>query len=373
MLIGNRAAFIGVIFGIFLAILLISQQSAIFLGLVTRSYRMVTDFSQPNIWVMDPSTRGEDLIRAMPREYLTYIKRIPNIEWAVPLRYLQLPLSTASGIFRVTEIYGIDDETLMGAPVLIEGNLRDLHQEGGIIIDSSSVSGMLAKVAPNGQKIPLEIGDRLEINGVKAIIVGIAKVTPGFYPQPVVYTMNNQFQRFSGSNRIEYIAAKTQDKADVDQVLKQINNYPNVLGMTSDQLARRIAKHFLGTGILINFGLSVILGLIIGFSIAGQIFYIMTIHNLMYYALIKALGGSQKMILSMIIVQALMVGMIGYFIGTGVTLLWGFAVKDTSLTFDFPWQLLVFTGSLALLICIFTVCLSAKKVLKLDPKILMNL
>ena len=45
MLIGNRAAFIGMIFGIFLAILLISQQSAIYLGLISRSYRIVTNIS----------------------------------------------------------------------------------------------------------------------------------------------------------------------------------------------------------------------------------------------------------------------------------------------------------------------------------------
>ena len=37
----------------------------------------------------------------------------------------------------------------------------------------------------------------------------------------------------------------------------------------------RIANHFLKTGILINYGISVLLGMIIGFSIAGQIFYIM--------------------------------------------------------------------------------------------------
>src|ERR1700722_16085349 len=121
MLIGNRANFIGVIFGVFLAILLISQQSAIFLGLVSRSYRMVTEISLPDVWVMDPASHGEDLVRGMPKSYLGYVKNIPHIEWAVPIRYMQIPLTTPSGIFRIAEVYGIDDETLIGVPTLLKG------------------------------------------------------------------------------------------------------------------------------------------------------------------------------------------------------------------------------------------------------------
>ena len=344
MLIGNRAAFIGAIFGTFLAILLISQQSAIFLGLVSRSYRIVTDVHLPNIWVIDPATHGEDLIRGMPKDYLGYIRSIPNIEWAEPVNYMSMPFKTPSGAFKVAEVYGIDDESLMGAPPLIKGNVNDLHREGGVIIDTNSAENFLAITLPDGTKIPLEIGATLEINGQRAVIVGIGKPTPGFYPQPIIFTTNSQFQKYSGSNRIQYIAAKTKKSADVKHVINQINSNPLVLGLTSDQLASRMAHHFLKTGILINFALSVGLGLIIGFSIAGQIFYIMTLHNLSYYALIKALGGTEWMILKMIVSQALIVGVIGYILGSGITLLWGLAIKNTTLAFEFPWQLLVFTA-----------------------------
>lgn len=371
MLIGNRAAFIGVIFGIFLAILLISQQSAIYLGLISRSYRMVTMISLPNIWVIDPGTQGEDLIRAMPKDYLGYVRSIPDIEWAVPINYAPMPMTTPAGQYKVAEVYGIDDETLIGAPDLIEGHIQDLRREGGVIIDSNAANNILVTESSEGTQSPLKLGDVLEINGRRAVIVGIGKITPGFFPQPVFFTTNSQFQKYSGLNRIQYIAAKTRQNADVNQVIQEINSFSNVLGLTSEQLKSRIAQHFLKTGILINYAISLVLGLIIGFSIAGQIFYIMTMHNLQYYALIKALGGTQKMILKMILTQALIVGVIGYIIGIGVTLLWGLAIKNTTLAFEFPWQLLVFTGFFALIICLFTACLSIKKVFKLDPHMLM--
>ncbi len=372
MLIGNRAAFIGAIFGIFLAVLLISQQSAIFLGLLSRSYRIVTAISQPDIWIIDPSTRGEDLIRSMPKSYLSYVKNVQNVEWAVPIDYLQLPAASPSGIYKLAEVYGIDDETLIGAPILIEGNIQDLHRSGGVIIDTISANGFLAKSLPDGTKVPAKLHDTFEINGQRAVIIGIGKITQGFYPQPVIFTTTSQFQKYSGSNRLEYIIAKTRKNADVNQVIQEINAYKQVLAMTDRQFASRVENHFLKTGILINFGLSVGLGLIIGFSIAGQIFYIMTIHNLNYYALIKALGGGEKMIVQMIFFQAFIVGIIGFLLGTAVTLLWGFAITNTTLAFEFPWQLLGLTGSLTLIICLFTALLSIKKVFRLDPQILMN-
>lgn len=372
MLIGNKAAFIGVVFGIFLAILLISQQSAIFLGLLSRSYRIVTAIPSPNIWVIDPATNGEDLVRPMPEDYLGYIKSIPNIDWAVPINYALFPLTVpSSNNYKIAEVYGIDDESLIGAPELVKGDIQNLYSNGAVIVDSNSADGILASLTPEGIKTPLKLGDILEVNDKRAVVVGIGKTIPGFYPQPNIFTTNSQFQVFSGSDRIHYIGVKTKEGADVNAVLDQINSNANMLGLTRDQLSSRIAKHFLKTGILVNFGLSVALGLIIGFSIAGQIFYIMTIHNLNYYALIKALGGTERTILSMILCQAIVVGVIGYILGTGATLLWGYAIKNTTLAFEFPWQLLVFTASLAFVLCLFITFLGIKKVFKLDPHILL--
>jgi putative ABC transport system permease protein len=261
---------------------------------------------------------------------------------------------------------------LVGAPPLVQGNIQDLRRDGGIIIDSKAASHLLAKVLPDGTHVPAKIGDTLEINGYRAVIVGIGKMIPGFFPQPIIFMTGSQFQKYSGSQRLQYIAAKTQKDADVKEVLQRINAYPKMLAMTSEDMAWRMENHFLKTGILINFALSVGLGMIIGFSIAGQIFYIMTLHNIKYYALIKALGGTKTTILLMILSQVLIVGLIGFILGTGVTLLWGYAIKNTTLTFKFPWQLLAFTGSIALIICLFTGFLSIQKVFKVDPQILMN-
>mgnify|MGYP006139018581 CR=1 FL=1 len=55
MLMGDRAKYLGIIMGLTFASLLVTQQLAIFFGLMTRTYGTITDLSRPDVWVMDPS------------------------------------------------------------------------------------------------------------------------------------------------------------------------------------------------------------------------------------------------------------------------------------------------------------------------------
>lgn len=375
MLIGNKTTFLGVIFGIFLATLLISQQSAIFLGLLSRSYRIITDIPAPNVWIMDPATESEDKLRKIPLGNLDIVRSTSGIEWAVPLSIGQLPLVTDSEVFDVCILYGIDDATLIGAPMrILEGNIQDLRREGGVIVDVYSAKGSLAKTLPNGNKQPLTIGDQLEINDVHAVIVGICEITQGFYPQPIFFTGNQNFHRFSRFNADEtsFIIAKTTANADIKKVTGAISKHSHLQAYTRKQFRSRIIQMFLRTGILINFGLSVALGMIIGFSIAGQLFYQMTSENVKYYALIKAVGGNQSMITKMIIEQVLLVGAIGFILGITATMAWGIAVKGTTLAFLFPWQLLMMTATIILMICLFMARMSIRKIAHADPQLLMG-
>ena len=63
MLVGDRAKYLGIIMGITFASLLITQQAAIFVGLMTRTYSAITDLGLPDIWVMDPKVQFIDDIK----------------------------------------------------------------------------------------------------------------------------------------------------------------------------------------------------------------------------------------------------------------------------------------------------------------------
>ena len=123
------------------------------------------------------------------------------------------------------------------------------------------------------------------------------------------------------------------------------------------------------TGIPINFGISVLLGFIVGAAIAGQTFYNFTLENIRQFGVLKAMGTSNWTLLRMILLQATLVGSIGYGMGVGLTALFGYAMRHSILAFKFPWQLLVFSGAGVSLICMLAAFISILKVIRLEPAI----
>ena len=65
MLVGDRAKYLGIIMGLTFASLLITQQAAIFIGLMTRTYGAITDLALPDMWVMDPKVQFIDDIKPL--------------------------------------------------------------------------------------------------------------------------------------------------------------------------------------------------------------------------------------------------------------------------------------------------------------------
>src|SRR6185295_15552652 len=86
-------------------------------------------------------------------------------------------------------IHAIDDATLIGGPPeMVAGKLEDLRQADAIVVDEAAAKGQLAKRLPDGRNVPLTIGDTLEINERRAVVVGICRITRPFFWNPVVFT-----------------------------------------------------------------------------------------------------------------------------------------------------------------------------------------
>jgi putative ABC transport system permease protein len=127
------------------------------------------------------------------------------------------------------------------------------------------------------------------------------------------------------------------------------------------------------TGIPINFGITVTLGFVVGCAIAGQTFYLFTIENLKQFGSLKAMGVSNRRLIGMILLQAAVVGLIGYGIGIGGAALFGYvferAVKTTPPAFYFGWQIPAITAAAVSGIIFFAALLSMRRVLFLEPAV----
>jgi putative ABC transport system permease protein len=126
------------------------------------------------------------------------------------------------------------------------------------------------------------------------------------------------------------------------------------------------------SGVAENFGITILLGVIIGIVIVGQTFYMFSVENLKQFAALKAIGLRNTRILLMIVLQALLVGVMGYCIGIGIASAF-FAVVNPSNgglrgMFMDPW---IFSGAgvFVIVVTLFACLISVRRVLVVDPAI----
>jgi putative ABC transport system permease protein len=379
MLVGDRAKYLGIVIGLTFASLLITQQLAIFTGLMSRTFGAISDLGQPDIWVMDPKVQFIDDIKPMQSTELYRTRGVPGVQWAVPLYKGLLKARLANGTFQTVNLYGLDDATLIGGPPeMVQGRLEDLRRSEGVIVDEVGAAGKLARPSntlaktPEGKPEPLRVGDTLELNDHRAIVVGICRVQRTFQSQPVVYTTYSRALQYAPNERklLSFVLVGCKPGDQLQAVCDRIRKTTGLAAVTREDFKWQTVRYFLKyTGIPVNFGIAVALGFLVGTVIAGQTFHNFTLDNLKQFGTLKAMGARTGTLLRMIVLQALLVGVIGYGLGVGLASFVGVATKDSELAFRLPWQILAISAAAVLFICALSAVLAMRKVIRLEPAI----
>lgn len=371
---GDVTKYVGILIGITFASIIMTLQPSIFTGILNRTYSTVTDIPLPDIWVMDPKVQFIDDIKPMQDTQLYRVRSIDGVDWAVPLFKSSIRARLHNGVFQTCNLIGIDDASLIGGPTqMVEGKLTNLRKSPGIIVDSDSAKGKLAQVLPNGEIIPVKIGDIMELNDNEAEVVAISKATPTLQSVPVLYTTYSRATSFVPQERqlLSFVLVKIKKGEKLQTVKERIERYTGLAAYTRSEFKNLTLKYYAEkTGLVINFGMTVILGFLVGAVIAGQMFFNFTYENLKYFATLKALGATNKLILKMILIQAFSTGLIGWGLGLGFTAVIGVNYLHASLlSFNMTW--IVLFGSLLGMMIIVSVAafLSIIKVMRLEPAI----
>jgi putative ABC transport system permease protein len=419
MLVGDRAKFYGIVMGLTFAALLITQQGSIFCGLMCRTAGQITDITGADLWVMDANVRYVDDVKPMIENNLYRVRGVGGVEWAVPLYKGNAraklnshgidPATKESKEFEVIEqivLIGLDDASMVGAPPperVIVGKLTDLRKPDAVMVDFTRLTklypgedwtlleppgkitrlkGFLGSLVgrPDTTPKPMApadfyrrfVGRELEMNDHRAIIVGVCEATRTFQSNAVMYTTYTRAKRFIPQERkiLSYVLAKAEPGHTPVEVAAAIKRQTGLKARTSpDFFWDTIDYYAKYTGIPINFGITTLLGFIVGTAIAGQTFYNFTIENLKQFGALKAMGATNARIVAMILLQATIVGLLGYGMGVGLAALFGVMTQGGELAFFTPWQLLPITGGAVVLICILSSLLSVRRVIVLEPAV----
>lgn len=367
MLTGNRGKYLGMVLGITFAALLIGQQSGVFCGIMWLTTSLIRDVQDADIWVMDGNVEYIDDIKPMRETDLYRVRGVPGVAWAVRLYKGLARARLDDGNYQQMILLGLDDDTLVGAPRrMVLGSLDDLRRPDAIIMDDAGYQ----QIWP-GQ--PLETGRVLEMNDRRAVVTGICKTSRTFQRFPVVYTRYSEAVRFVPRERkaLSFVLTTPAADCDIEEVCQRIESQTGLRALSSRSFAwRTVDYYFRQTGIPVNFGITVLLGFLVGAAIAGQTFYMFTLDNLKEFGTLKALGAGNREIAVMVLFQATVVGLIGYSAGIGLAALFGeLSTKTSRLVFLMPWQVLAGTGAAVLLIVLISSVSSVRRVLVLEPAV----
>lgn len=368
MLTGDRSKYLGLVFGVTFATLLMTQQVSIFMGILTRTGNQILEVRDADIWVMDNRVRYIDEAPGLQDIDLMRVRGVPGVAWAVRTYKGTVRARLENGNTRNVRLTGLDDETLVAAPQeMILGSLEDLTRPDAVIIDKA---GYVYMWGPG----EFQLGREFQLNDRRAVLVGVCKVAPPFFSDPIIYARYSQAARYVPRERnlMNYILVKPEEGTDHETLCRDIEKQTGRMALTQHQFFWKTVSYFLGsTGIPVNFGITIALGFIVGAAVTGQTLYLFIVESLKQFGALKAMGVPNGRILGMILLQALLVGGIGYGLGVGLTSI--FFISTGNIThlagLHMTWAALIGTGVAVVVIVIATSIISARRVLTLEPAI----
>lgn len=367
MLLGDRAKYLGLVFAIAFASMLMAHQVSIFSGILQRTRNSIDDVRDAQIWVMDPRVKYFDATEPMTERELYRVRGVDGVSWAVPLFKTLGRAKTENGIFQAVQLVGHDDGTLAGAPrEFLVGSPDDLRLPDAVVVDDVG----FALLWP-GEKITT--GKVLEMNDRRAVVVGVCRAGLTFQTVPLIYTRYSNAVQFVGleRKRMAFIVAAPEPGMSPTDVARGIEAATGLKARSRDEFGRETISYYLAhTGIPVNFGTTIAMAFIVGAVVSGQTFYMFASENLRQFAALKAIGVTNGRLVSMILLQAIVVGSLGLGIGGGLAALF---FEITSVTtpllrgFTLTLPIYLVTAACVLVIVVISSLLSIRRVLQVEP------
>src|ERR1700761_7694859 len=113
MLLGDRAKYVMLVGGLTFAALLMTQQCAVFFGLLSWTTSHMRNM-RASIWVVDPKIEQINEIKHMRDTDVNRVRSVTGVGSAVPLYTGVIKARLNDGTSKPVEMVGIDSATLVG-------------------------------------------------------------------------------------------------------------------------------------------------------------------------------------------------------------------------------------------------------------------
>ncbi len=385
MLMGDRAKYTGLLFGITFTSFLVTFAASYLSGFMTRGFALIAENPQADVWVMDPAVDSTEHLTNLPSSALDRVRSVEGVQSAVPLALGTAEIHFPNGQFHTFQVIGVDDATLSGVPPLRGGVPSTvLRTPDAAIVDSGGTAGKLQTPVSKVDQWPrsphlgvptrqLAIGDVVLVNDQRVRIAGLADALPRYPPRPLLYTTYSNAARIISPERhqLTFVLVRALPSVSPAALARRIAERTGLKARTAgDFKADTVRWFFVNSEDVGDIASMISIAMLVGFGVTGVMLYMFTQENLKQYAVLKTMGATSRLLLTMIVAQAGLCAVLGTGLGLGVCALAG---QLASAEADYPFRMMWFTpvlgGAMVVLVSIVAAVISARPVLKLQPGI----
>jgi putative ABC transport system permease protein len=354
----EKSKLAGILLGIVISIFLVGIQ----LSLVDKFLEKATSFLRGNeeyIYVVDQKSASSTTLAAVDNRVGYELRSIPGVDKVFPVIVSGGTCKFESGGTATVSLIGVQYPEMAGAPkrYTADTKLAALQNDGAVIIDEED----LPKVES------LKTGSYFYLNNHRVFVSGMSKNNDGL-GVPYVITTVDRARQLTGFNPYQVSAflltSTVQDTLVERRIIEQINNtIPNVKAYSGAEFVNVSKDYNRKTNTLLGtFYMMITFALITGSIIVGLTMFSSVNDRIRDYGTIKAIGGSNRVILKLILWQAVLYAAIGFFIA--MLLLFALMIP-LGVNFSIGLLLSLFSMTLVLSFAGSFFCL--RKIFKLEP------
>jgi putative ABC transport system permease protein len=384
MLRGDRAKYVGLLFGITFTSFLVTYAGSYLCGFMTRGFALVSENPNVDVWVMDPAVESTELTTTIPDSALSRVRSVNGVLYAMPLALATVDARFPNGRFQSFQLIAVEDATLFGLPPLQNGTSPALMRTpDAVVVASGGTQGKLQTPAlaadqwPYGQphlKVPtreLAAGDELRVDEHRVVVRGWAKALPRYPPQPLMYATLSDAARMlpPKPHLLTFVLAKAAPGVSPRELARRIKAQTGLKARSSDDFKRDTVNWLLVNSEDVgDIGSMMSIAMLVGLGVTGVLLYMFTTDSLKQYAVLKAMGADSRLLLTMIFVQSGLCALLGIGLGLGACAIVGqIAIVKFNFPFRMMWFTPVFAAVLVVVVSIAAAVVSARPVLKLEP------